>query len=119
MQPTFLQEKNLCVSQLNLEKLFKTWMQIKQVIDWLIDWLIDWIEFYAVSAIFQPCIGGQNFEIHAILTLPNDTLPFNMLTRQANVEKWQFRFIVCIDQFYFFLGKCLLNGKFNCSKYTC
>ena len=22
---------------------------------WLIDWLIDWIEFYAVSAIFQPC----------------------------------------------------------------
>ena len=22
------------------------------------DWLIDWIEFYAVSAIFQPCNGG-------------------------------------------------------------
>ena len=25
----------------------------------LIDWLIDWIEFYAVSAIFQPCNGGD------------------------------------------------------------
>ena len=24
-----------------------------------IDWLIDWIEFYAVSAIFQPCYGGN------------------------------------------------------------
>ena len=24
----------------------------------LIDWLIDWIEFYAESAIFQPCNGG-------------------------------------------------------------
>ena len=29
------------------------------VIDWLIDWLIDWIEFYAVSAIFQPCNSGM------------------------------------------------------------
>ena len=28
-------------------------------IDRLIDWLIDWIEFYAVSAIFQPCNGGK------------------------------------------------------------
>ena len=27
-------------------------------IDWLIDWLIDWIEFYAVSATFQPYSGG-------------------------------------------------------------
>ena len=28
-------------------------------IDRLIDWMIDWIEFYAVSAIFQTCIGGK------------------------------------------------------------
>ena len=26
-----------------------------------VDWLIDWIEFYAVSAIFQPCNGGFCF----------------------------------------------------------
>ena len=26
------------------------------------DWLIDWKEFYAVSAIFQPCNGGLIFE---------------------------------------------------------
>ena len=25
---------------------------------WSNSWLIDWIEFYAVSAIFQPCNGG-------------------------------------------------------------
>ena len=29
------------------------------LVDWLIDWLIDWIEFYAVSAIFQPCDGEE------------------------------------------------------------
>ena len=28
---------------------------------WLIDWLIDWIEFYAVSAIFQPFNGVTGF----------------------------------------------------------
>ena len=25
----------------------------------MIDWLIDWIECYAISAIFQPCHGGN------------------------------------------------------------
>ena len=25
----------------------------------MVDWLIDWMEFYAVSAIFQPCNGGS------------------------------------------------------------
>ena len=30
------------------------WSRIK----WKRDRLIDWIEFYAVSAVFQPCNGG-------------------------------------------------------------
>ena len=29
----------------------------------LIDWLFVWIEFYAVSAIFQPCNGGSRIAI--------------------------------------------------------
>ena len=32
---------------------------IIQVDKHCMDWLIDWIEFYAVSAIFQPCNGGD------------------------------------------------------------
>ena len=42
-------------------------MHLEERYDWLIDWLIDllivllfdWIEFYTVSAIFQPCNGGK------------------------------------------------------------
>ena len=41
----------------------KSTLNIRSEIFWhhddrLIDWLIEWIEFYAVSAIFQPCNGG-------------------------------------------------------------
>ena len=40
----------------NRFEIFIYWQIV--VIDWLIDWLIDWKEFYAVSAIIQPCNGG-------------------------------------------------------------
>ena len=36
------------------------WLHLfQQVQAIMIDWLIDWIEIYAVSAIFQPCNGGN------------------------------------------------------------
>ena len=39
-----------------MEFFFPTlWQRAKKMNCKLIDWLIDWIEFYAVSAIFQPC----------------------------------------------------------------
>ena len=42
-------------------------LRTERLIDWLIDWLInrliDWIEFYAISAIFQPCNCGGHKEI--------------------------------------------------------
>ena len=34
------------------------------MIDWLINWLIDCIGFYAVSAIFQPYYGGDNYKFY-------------------------------------------------------
>ena len=49
--------------------------------DWLIDWLIDWTGFYAVSAIFQPCICVvccQNLQKH----IPNKTKQTIFQTKQ-------------------------------------
>ena len=54
-----------------------SWLHVPYVhvniakVDWLIDWLIDWMEFYAVSAIFQPCndrnIAKENCNIYIVL----------------------------------------------------
>ena len=56
-----------------------------------VDWLIDWIEFYAISAIFQPCNGGyyslNDFEVPlvALTSLLFIEIQWNGLLRAKGV----------------------------------
>ena len=52
-------------------------ISIDWLIDWLIDKLIDWFGFYADSAIFQPCNGGNLDKYTQSIMLNVEKLTFN------------------------------------------
>ena len=65
----------------------------------LVDWLIDLIDFYAVSAIFQPCnsgmtlvLGDQIFQLRLIIELPF----LNFLLANGDLVTMTFTFKFCL-----------------------